>query len=161
MGFARSRSLLALSVLFLEIVSGTGWAGSPPGFSPENQISELQFERNRALAALRESLVREREASANLRKAREEKEEVFAEAAQKNTAVRYLLDQVQKLTAGRSDLEKSMAEIREAERKRRENNEKLMELATSSSEELTTLRQRLESVSSERARVGVENQGLQ
>lgn len=160
MGFAKSLCLLALSLCLLETGSGNCLAGAPPAIR-ENEISELKFERNRALAGLKESLAREREVSANLRKAQEEKDQVLAEAAQKDAAARSLKDQVQKLTGDRSELEKSLAEMREAERKRRQSSEKLMELATNSSEELTGLRQRLETASTERARLGVENQGLQ
>ncbi len=161
MGFAKSLCLLALSLCLLGTGSGNCRAGAPPAISRENEISELKFERNRALAGLKESLARERQVSANLRKAQEEKDQVLAEAAQKDAAFRSLKDQVQKLTGDRSELEKSLAEMREAEQKRRQSSEKLMELATNSSEELTGLRQRLETASAERARLGVENQGLQ
>src|SRR5262245_12524017 len=155
MGFAKNLFLLVVSLCFLGAGSRTCRAGAPPAIKPENEISELKFERNRALTALRESLARERDASANLRKAQEEKEQVLAESAQKEASVRFLKEQLQKVGAERSELEKSVTELREAERKRKESSEKLMELATNSNEELTGLRQRLESATADRARLGV------
>src|SRR5690242_6183363 len=75
---------------------------------PENEISELRFEKSRALQALRETLASERAAVVDGRVAFDEKEASREELGRYLETVRYLNDQNRKLSAERAELEKTL-----------------------------------------------------
>ena len=92
MGPTRNLAAPALCLWASALALLCGCAGGAGGRG-ENQ-SETRFEKERALAALRESLATERAATAELRRANEEREAAHEELARLQAATRYLSEQV-------------------------------------------------------------------
>jgi hypothetical protein len=154
--FSFGRPLAGLLVL-----AALGCRSTVGRFSTENRLGELEFDKGRALDALRESLATERVATADLRLALEEKEAANQELARQQVAVRFLVDQNKKLVAERGEAERVLSEVRESEKRIRDQSERLKDFATTSKEELQEVRQRADAAGKERSRLLAENQTLQ
>ncbi len=155
----RPRNLLAavLAIASPACLVLAGCGGSAPRITPESRLSEAEFTRGRALAGLHESLALQRQANGSLRATEEEKESLHDALERTEATVRMLHDQAKKAASEKADLEKSLAEAREAEQKVRESYEKLKGLASTSTDELADLRQRAESAIQEKTKLQKEN----
>jgi hypothetical protein len=160
MGHWIDRGLVTLSLASLCLISVPGCGSGVATITPENHLSELEFEKARALASLRETIVLERTSSASLRTQEDEKRQVLQDLAQKETALRYATDQVQKLTTERNELEKGLADARESDKKIKESHEKLKDLAFNSTHELTELKTRAESATQAKEKLATENRTI-
>ena len=155
---AEVRLIAACGIIGALFAASLAAKEKPKKVPPENHLSELAFEKDRAIAALEETLSGHAQAHERLRAAEREQEEAVQEVERHSATIRYLNEALRKAQSERSDLDRSLTDLREADRRTKESQSKLMDLAATSKDELETLRRQNEGLARDKS--GLEQDRL-
>lgn len=160
MGSLKNLITLPGVLIALVVVSTSGCRMLGFRTTLDDHTSELEFEKERALAALRQSIQREGENQNTLQGLEKEIAALQEDLTRQATTVRYLNNEANNYDQEREKFLKELADARSSEQRMRESHEKLKKLATATNEELAELRQQADSTLKTRSKLASDNQRL-